>query len=238
MKKTFFFSLVLKWIYIPLMDRRKIMSRFFLLLTIYLFPGCQSDTKEADVQSEFEGVIVYTVSTNSNNLEVFSNEELRNNFGDTVTFYYKAGKYRMSFNGKDLSEAFYFSDKNIEYTLRRGIDTLFYGDCSVNNDELKEVEERENVDTLLGLPCDQVRVKGEKYSRTYVYSPTLYLDPVHFKNHVLGFANEYYSRAKAPFLAYTYEGRVFSTHYRAIRIQEKVLQDSLFELPGLPQKRY
>lgn len=213
------------------------MKPYHILVTVYLILSCKPQTKETK-QPEFEGIIVYSISVNSNNLEVYSNEELRNIYGDSTTFYFKAGKYRMSFNGKDLSEVYYLSDKNIEYTLRKGIDTLFYGDCSVKNDELKDVEEIENTDTVLGLPCNQIRVIGEKYSRTFVYSPTLYLDPIHYKNYILGFGNEYSSRAKAPFLAYFYEGRAFSTKYRAVRIEEKQLDDKLFELPVLPQKTF
>lgn len=213
------------------------MKSLYLLSIIYLILSCRPAAQKPD-QPEFEGIIVYSISVNSNNLEVFSNEELRNNFGDTVTFYYKAGKYRMSFNGKDLSEVYYLSDKNNEYTLRKGIDTLFYGNCSVKNDELKDVDEVKNVDTILGYSCDRIKVIGDKYSRTYTYSTSLYLDPIHYENYVLGFANEYYSQAKAPFLAYTYEGRVFSTRYRASRIEEKQLDDKLFELPELPLKSY
>lgn len=95
---------------------------------------------------------------------------------------------------------------------------------------LRDVEESKNTDTILGHTCNSIRVISNKNSRTFVYSPTLYLDPVHYDKYVWGHANEYYSRAKAPYLAYTYEGKYFTTVYRAVRIEEKQLDDSLFEL--------
>jgi hypothetical protein len=109
------------------------MKNYLAILIVTLLLGCNSHGQNNKV--EFEGTILYSVTVKSKNADVISDEEVQDSFGDSLIFYFKRGKYRMSFNGKDLSDVYYFTDSNVEYTLRNNIDTLFYGDCSKVIDE-------------------------------------------------------------------------------------------------------
>lgn len=212
------------------------MRIFYLIIATTLLLACSSYVPKTKV--EFEGVITYSISARSKNYNAFSDDEIQSYFGDSVIVYYKKGKLRMTFNGKDLNEVYYFSDSNIEYTLRNGIDTLFYGDCSQAIDKFEKLTTFDTPEKLLGLECKGVEITSDISTRTYLYSENHFINPKYFENYHAGNSDKYYANAQAPFLSYVYDGTAFQTSYRVIKLESKQLDDHIFELPSLPKEKF
>jgi hypothetical protein len=71
----------------------------------------------------------------------------------------------------------------------------------------------------------------------YWFDPTIYINPNSFKKHKFGYVNIYYEKAQSPWLKYKYEGTSFNLIHTAIEINEKKLNDKIFELPNLPETK-
>jgi hypothetical protein len=189
-----------------------------------------SSTKE-----EFEGVITYFVEVNAPAGSVYSKEELADIYGDTLRIFFKPGKWRMMFNGKDISDSYYFSEFNSECTLRRGVDSLFVNDCSVAFDKLVRTDSFNTSQKILNHNCSGYKIENERNTRVYLYSTDYYMNGDLMRNFVSGNLNRYYSFANAPFLFYEYKGKYLETIYRAIDIKPMKLDEGIFALPDLPR---
>ena len=100
-----------------------------------------------------------------------------------MTLYIKNGNYRMSYSGKDVKDIYYINKDNNQYTLRHGIDTLYVGDCSMEEKHLKSTKIKENAEFILQRQCDLLINETEDWKTFYWFDPSLYINPDNFKNH-------------------------------------------------------
>lgn len=208
------------------------------LLYICIAATACSTAPLADLeQEEFEGIIRYKITVRSKS-EVMTSDQFQADFGRELTFYYKQGQCRMSFGGEDLQEVWYNPTNLTEYTLRKGIDSLFTGKVDTVLAELEYVDENDGEETLLGLSCNCVSIETNKYTRRLCYSPSLYLDPTHFAKYTAANYDRYYAIAHSPFLKQEYIGKSFEYTYTVAAIEPGPLDDSLFELPHLPLTKF
>ncbi|MBL7944236.1 MAG: hypothetical protein JNM00_15825 [Flavobacteriales bacterium] len=213
----------------------------FLHLRNYVIPSLGlclltcNETMYSSPKEEFEGVITYSVEVNALSGSLFSMEELAEMYGDTLRIFFKPGKWRMMFNGKDISDSYYFSESNSECTLRRGVDTLFVNDCSVSFDKLIRTDSFSTSQKILNHNCKGFEIENERNTRVYLYSTDYYMNGDLIRNFVSGNLNRYYSFANAPFLFYEYKGKFFETKYKAIDIKPMKLDERIFAFPDLPR---
>ncbi|MBK7038038.1 MAG: hypothetical protein KBF42_02110 [Chitinophagales bacterium] len=206
---------------------------FFALLINFL-SSCTDQNSVTEHKKEFEGKIIYLTKLESKSTK-FTTDEFQSFFGDTMTLYIKNGNYRMSYSGKDVKDIYYINKDNNQYTLRHGIDTLYVGDCSMEEKHLKSTKIKENAEFILQRQCDLLINETEDWKTFYWFDPSLYINPDNFTNHEFGHVNTYYSKARSPWLKYKYEGRSYNLSHQAIYISEEKINDDTFELPKLPR---
>lgn len=211
----------------------KLQHQFLTLITIVLNYFFTSFIEKKD-KKEFIGTITYSIKIESKKPKV-SSKELNSLYGDEMILDIKNGNYKMSFNGKDLKEIYYLKSLNTEYTLRRKEDTLysvFFGK------EDRILKSSKIIDTIIIIAQRQCKIlinELEEVKNIYYYDPTLHLNPTNFKNYKFSYGNIYYENAKAPWLKYEFYGTSFNLVYIAMKIEEKELNDKIFDLPDLPK---
>ena len=159
-------------------------------------------------------------------------------YGKQMTLSIQENNYRMSYIGLDLKEVFYLGATNKQYTLRNGIDTLFVTNCAEERRRL--ISSIAPLETLvvLGHECHTLINDLGATQNQYWFDPAIYMSPNNFKGHDFGYLNEYYKKAKSPYLVYKYNGVNFSLTYSAVSIQKKRLSNMVFKLPKLPKKDF
>ncbi len=204
-----------------------------LIAIALLITTCGNEQPSTRPTEEFEGIIRYSIVVTSKS-KAWTSDQLQADFGKEVSLYYRKGQCRMSFTGEDLREVWYNPTNLTEHTLRKGIDTLFTGKVDMPLAELKQIEEDDGHETLLGLQCNCMNIVTDKYTRRLCYSQSMYINPDHFAKYAAANYDKYYAVAQAPFLKQEYIGEWFEYTYTAISIEPKVLDDSIFVLPDLP----
>src|SRR5690242_2658481 len=92
------------------------------IVMVFIPTVCSAqDVDQWEDPLEFEGIIRYSIALYSKIKDV-PDKVYQDVYGHTLVLYFKHGRWRMSFDGDDLNEVFYFANENIEYTKRKGID--------------------------------------------------------------------------------------------------------------------
>ena len=208
----------------------------YIVLFTCTFESCSTGTSNnsGETTKEFEGKITYITEVVSKS-PGFSTAQLQSFYGDTMTMFIKHGKYRMSHNGIDVKDEYYFSKNNFQYTYRNGIDTLYANSCDTEKDKLIKSEFESVAEIILNRKCSHITNAVGIYRYHYWYDPDMYIDPQNFENHHFGYLNVYYEKAKAIWIKHKYEGVKFDLIYTAIKIEELSPDDSIFNLPDLPE---
>ncbi|MFN0201890.1 MAG: hypothetical protein ACKVTZ_10230 [Bacteroidia bacterium] len=156
-----------------------------------------------------------------------------------MRMYIKAGNVKYNYNGNDIKSTYQLVDGK-DYSLRKGIDSLFVIPLDVEKKTLVKNERNPNDETIMGRVCDkivhQLDEEGIITSNIYWFDTEIYSNPDNYRNVKFSFKNVYISEAQSPWLQFIYDGNSFSIKYTATKIEEKALDDSEFRLPNLPQK--
>ncbi|HYV95394.1 MAG TPA: hypothetical protein VE978_26710 [Chitinophagales bacterium] len=204
-------------------------------LVVVIFIGCSSNISENITnKKEFEGSITYKTILESKSPYI-STKTLQSLYGDTMTLYIKNGNYKMTFNGDDVKEIYYLNDKNNQYTVRRGIDTLFVFSCDSDINQLVSSEMQPGTEKILNRQCRQLINNLGKIKNHYWFDPSVYINPDPFKKHKFGYVNIFYEKAQSVWLKYRYEGVNYNLTHTALKINEMILNDTIFKLPNLPE---
>ncbi len=185
---------------------------------------------------EFEGKIYYATTVLSKT-EDFPTAALQDVYGDSMTLYYKNGNYKMVFNGKEVKEIYYLKEKNMQYTVRVGVDTLFYSLCENEFRTIVSSTYTANAGKVMKRKCNMIVNDLGDSKNYYWFDPAVYVNPANFSKHVFGYVNMYFEKAQAYWLKYKYEGVFFDLTHTATKIKKIKIEDQTFELPKFPEKR-
>lgn len=210
------------------MKKISISALLFMLVTSF-------QTAVVD-KKEFEGIITYAIVVESKT-SVIPTAKFQQLFGDTMKLSIKKGNYRMTYNGRDIKDIYYLTSRNKEYDRRNGIDTLFVTACEIENRVLIRSAAQPTNEKIMNRTCEKLINDFGNTTNSYWYDPTIYLNPTPFEKLKFSFLNIYYEKAKSPWLKCKYEGKSFSLTYTAIAIKECVLNDNIFQLPNLPERK-
>lgn len=213
------------------------MKRLHSFLLIFVCISFLTQCKNSDSnKKEFEGVVIYSLNVKSKIPNVDS-REIQRNFGNAMIYTYKNGNYKMEFNGPDSPTIYYLAKNNHQYTIFPDGDTLWTSDCTLEPSKLLRFEVKKKKVNILGTDCQMIESELEgdlKY--TYFFDPKRYVNPEHFKNHKMGYVNQFYKSGKGLILQYKREGNSFDLMQTAVKVEEKEIDPQVFNLPGLPQK--
>jgi hypothetical protein len=195
----------------------------FIFLVLPLFAVCQS----------FEGMITYEMEAHNPMPDQMTDEEFNAEMGGNLkhvmSYYYKEDKYKSVLEETQATVLYEPTEMKIySYTVGQLEGGWFDAKKGV---EIQEIIKLEEIDTILGIPCQAIQVKSELMTVTYYYSAKYRVEYEKFKGHKYGFWEAYLKETCGLPLKSVSKMPFFHISLTATDIQEMELDDAIFELP-------
>lgn len=122
----------------------------------------------------------------------------------------------------------------------RELDTLFYEyyrDLNENQDSVTSVTIQEMTDTILGRVCNRLILRAPRMTLTFMYSPSIEINPDWFKDTKGGYYNIIYSKMRSVYLGFNIETSQYLSKSRATKIIYRKIDDTFFpDIDHMPTK--
>lgn len=175
----------------------------------------------------FEGKVVYS-NHFSSKIKNLTDEQLQMIVGSKQEYFIKGGSYKSLLNGRALVMQLYDQKNNRLYNQRANTDTLYWFDASKNTDQVKNVEIRQNADTILGKKCDMLILQTVTGTSTFYYSSEYKIDSKAYINHKYNNWDLYVMKTGAVPLKTIVENGQFKMESTAIEITPVKLDAAFF----------
>ncbi|HMG69205.1 MAG TPA: energy transducer TonB [Chitinophagaceae bacterium] len=187
-------------------------------------------------QTEFEGIMNFRVEVQSKN-ELISNKALMNMLamGNTMTTMIKHGNYRQI---SGISDSYFITKDQKEYIKFKGVDTLYYFEYDFDTTAVTKVSRSDEKRTIAGIDCKLITIESGGDSKKYYYAPSLYINPEYDKNNTSGRYDAFVKETSSLYLGLYEESKSFSLSHTCTRVEKVPVNDSVFKLPDLPQKKF
>ena len=138
-----------------------------------------------------------------------------------------------------IQDEYYIGKAQKVYLKFRKIDTLYYMDYSGDSTALTGIVKSDSVFQIDHYPCKLITINFHGASSRYYYSTDLRFDPVHDSTNTIGHYNDYLrATGGAVYLWNRIEYPIFVMTDSCIRVEPKKIDDHVFDLPGLPVKKF
>jgi len=185
---------------------------------------------------DFEGVAVYKVDITSKTEGVKDKIwKTMLALGDSVVVFIKQGNYKRS---SGMSDEYQISKDEKAYLKFKGIDTLFYVDYSSDTTGLVNVLKTGEQKNIMGFECKSINITTPSSTTKYFFSPSLHLNPEYDKNNKIGRYDVYTKETESVWLAQYEENKSYALSQTCTRLEQKSIDETIFELPKLPQKKF
>lgn len=207
------------------------MKKPFIFFLALLF-----SVSSVTAQNNFEGMLVYKINVISK-VEGISNATWKKilNSSEQVTVLVKDGNFKHSSN---KSEAYVFPGKGKTYYKFKGYDTLYYMDISTDTSMLLSVTKNNDKKLIAGYSCNSITLQTSAGTNTYFYSPSIYMNPAFTQNYRLGKEDVFYQETSSLFLSLQQETPSYTYSQNCIKVEQKEVDVSSFDLPNLPQQKF
>lgn len=187
-------------------------------------------------QKDFEGVMTYRVEVQSKS-ELISNRAIMNLLatGNTMTIAIKHGNYRQT---SGVTDSYFISRDQKVYLKFKGVDTLYYLDYDSDTTAVTQVSKSEEKRNIAGVECKLLTIKLGSITRKYFYSPGIYMNPDYDKNNTIGRYDVFARETSSLYLGFEEENKSYSLAENCVRMQQAAVNDSVFNLPDLPRKKF
>ena len=184
-------------------------------------------------QKDFEGVLTYKVGIKSK-VEDISEKVLKINLAldKEVKIYLKHGNYLYS---TGICDQYSIPAKEMTYVKFNGVDTLYYMSYNSDTSKLLGVKKLAEEKTIAGNLCKSILIETSEYSKKYFYAPGIYMNPEYDRNNRIGRVDIYTKETNSIWLASFEEYDSYSVSYECTRLEQKQLDDNIFDLPKLPE---
>ena len=185
-------------------------------------------------QKDFEGVIFYKTEVKSK-IETVSDKLMKTMLaeGDNITTYIKQGNYRQVSSACDL---YYIQKNQRAYYKFRNIDTLYYLDYTSDTSTVLNISKSKEEQTIAGFSCNSISLQTASGTTKYYYSTQLYSNPEYDKNNKIGNFDVYTKETSSIWLMFDGQTKNYSLKHSATSVEHKSIEESIFELPKLPEK--
>ena len=207
-----------------------------ILSTFLLFFGSVSCSYEHIPHNPkyFEGTVTYKGDF-TRKTEKYDSATLALLAGQTTTLYTKEGNYLVIVEGGITTRLLYRNKENKVYRQRLNSDSVYWSRCDQPGQKILKIEKKPNVESILGIECDEFKVSYENRTVTIYYNPdTLKSNPDWYKNSTSYNENIYSSEMKSLNLKTVIEYKDFVLTQTAIDINKHKLDDALFQIPKKP----
>ncbi len=188
-------------------------------------------------KKDFEGRLTYKVTVGSNQKDADYKflKLLYAANGDKQVTAIKNGMIKQSLG---LYEAWYIGKSKRLYFKFRNIDTLFYRDYADDTSKVASVVKSDSSTTIQGYACRSIVLKKENNTVLYLYTDSLQYNTEFEKDNTIenmdvliraiGTGMWLYSRTDYPWASVTDS---------CIRVDQTPVDNQLFDLPAIPQKK-
>src|SRR4030095_1395153 len=187
-------------------------------------------------QADFEGIIFYKNDLKSKT-EIISEKALRNIIGIGIEdmVFIKHGNYRTV---NDRSNYYYITKDQKAYIKFKGVDTLYYLDYLSDTTVVTSVSKSDEKRNIAGFECKLLTIQLGSTTKKYYYAPSLYMNPEYDKNNKIDRYDVFAKETSSLYLSSYDESKTFSLSRFFTSVQQTPVNDSVFELPKLPQTRF
>jgi Gram-negative bacterial TonB protein C-terminal len=188
-------------------------------------------------QPYFEGTLVYQVSVQSkaDNLSEQDAEKVLA-AGGTLTVICKNGNF---WQKNPYEEAITIAKDKKVYVKFPKLDTLYYIDFPTDTSDLKEVRKTDSIFMVNGYACKAITLRTSNYTNRYYYTEMLRNNPALEMENTLGYHHVYARETGASVnLWERSEYALGIVTDSCIRIEQKSIDDHVFDLPVLPMKKF
>jgi len=202
-----------------------------IALTFFPTPGFSQHPKY------FEGTIVYKVWVQSRVPEL-GPPDIHKLFlkGDQVTATFKDGNGRFS---SGFTETYTIAKDKRQYYKFRNLDTLYYLDFSGDTSQVTGFEKPDSNFRIDNYPCKIFIIRTANISRRIYYAPDLRLDPSYSQDNTLDHVDLFVRETGGGGIYLWERTDLFfgSSTDSCIHIENRSVDDHIFDLPALPQKK-
>ena len=210
-----------------------LMSKFIKRLIVMLLML----SPYVSAKQSFEGVITYKIELESRNGKL-PIEVLRQIYGEELKVFYKYGYTKHVYIGGDGEWEVYNSAKNKQYLKMRGNPEIEVLDGSDETRVLKGVLLTDSTVTVLNKNTQFLTIQyQDDIESKYWFSSEIYIDPSQFEKLQFGYLNQYWDKAKAPYLKHERDHGDWVVTHVAITVEEKALDTSVFLIGSLVEGR-
>jgi len=187
-------------------------------------------------QKDFEGIISYKTDLRSKS-DIISERALKNviGLGNDVTVFIKRGNYKQ-ITGRSVS--YYLTKDQRAYLKYNGIDTLYYIDYSSDTTAVTNVSRSNEKRNIAGFECSLLTIQLGDATKRYYYAPALHMSADYDKNNKIDRYDVFAKETSSLYLALYEETKTFSLAQTCTKLQQAPVDDSVFVLPKLPQKKF
>lgn len=148
-------------------------------------------------------------------------------------YFYRKGKYASEIEAGAASGFQVYNTKDkLLYSWQSGSDTAITVDSRKNLDELVEITEAEELDTILGIPCRSVHLKSKMGEMTLWYNSDHFkMDAAHYKGHKYGHWEEILKKIGCLPLKMEQKGFMAHIVQTALEFKEEPVSDDRFSIP-------
>jgi hypothetical protein len=179
----------------------------------------------------FEGKITYTLSYESKNANV-SSQQWASMMGTTQEYIIKGGNYKSNSNGTLLQWQVYVNAENKLYTKMSNSQNALWNDAGIQGDEILKVEINKGVTEILGYKCDEIILTCKSGVQKYYFNSKIAVDPKLFTNHKFGNWSYYLAKSNALPLKMIIETSQFTMETIATAISPIKVDSKTLELPA------
>jgi len=212
---------------------------YSICIIIFGFASTKQTTnsiKSNPDNSYFEGKIIYEVSYESKKKNL-TKEQVGLFIGNKQTYTIKDNMYKNEMNGTLKMSQYYLGTDTLYISTAQSKELLWI-DVTYLNDEIVSTEITENIEEVNGILCNLLTIKSNNGYFKYYYNSSYKINPKNYPNHKVGFWNVCIAQTKSIMIKSILDTKDEHIELNAMDIKHMEVNDSEFELPNLPRKRF
>lgn len=207
----------------PMVER--IYVRFIFLSIIFLAFSDSANAMFSDTLNFFEGTIIYEIKYFAKNGTDVSNFSER--YGNKATLHYKAGSYRIDYNGSETKAHVYRADSSLRYMkiVRNGKSDIIRTDLKRPVSYITKIDSIENRITVHTLFTN-----GASSTMSYTFEPSLSINPEVHRHWHYNHLNTIFEIGKCLWRKQRIETENYSIEWIAVDIKRVAIDSAIFIL--------
>ncbi len=184
----------------------------------------------------FEGIIDFSVNVKGKKGVIDEKILLRSLLeSEESSVMVRRGNYKYISSIKDTW--FIHSEKK-EYLKFTGIDTLYFREYSDDTAKVISAEVKMDTRKIAGFDCKLIVISTTSGEQKYFYAPSLYNNPEYDKDNRIGRIDAFVRETSSMWLSQEVDTDNYTMTINATKVEQKVINDSVFILPDLPTKKF